>query len=160
MSRLKSTALAALIVAMLTPTAALADPATAWPRWTAKVKAISDIMEDGTPTGEAKRQRMKQACQGVSGIVIGSGFQMPYFAQMLIGTCRFIDEAVGPDQEITRRKWHGDCRNVDHVSSNLLKVKPIEGFPDVEPEARRLAGHVAEFYDHACKHGLKKASRG
>ena len=159
MSRLKSAALAALIAAALAPTAAMADPAAAWPRWTAKAKAISDIMEDGTPLGEPKRQRMKEACKGVTGIVIGSGFQMPYFAQMLIGTCGFIDEAVGPDLEITRRKWHGDCRNVDHVSSNLLKVKPIAGFPEVEPEARRLAAHVAEFYDHACKHGLKRADR-
>ena len=151
----RSPLLCALIATSLAPVVAAADPATAWPRWTEKVRGISDIIEDGTPLGEEKRQRMKAQCKGVTGIVIGSGFAMPTFAQQLMPLCGFIDEMVGPDLTVSRRKWHGDCGTVHHVSANMLKVKPIEGFPQVEVEARRLAAHVARFYDQQCKHGLK-----
>ncbi len=147
--------LLAVITSWSMSTAALADQAFGWANWEAKAAAIlAALQEPGH--GEGKRQHVKQACSGITGTVIGQGFQFPYWAQQLIPMCREIDDIVGSDKEVSHRYWALQCKELKRYSGQLGKATPVAVAPTAHDKALALSAFMANYYEQECAHGLER----
>jgi hypothetical protein len=131
---------ATLMLAAATPAAAK-DKAEGWAKWTAQAELIAAAMADA----DNFKSRIKTACSGVTGTVIGQGFQFPYWAQGLIQVCTVLKE------DWIYRDGNAQCKDVKRVVKVLDKAEPVPEGPGAAEVAKRIAGMLQSAYDAKCK---------
>jgi hypothetical protein len=149
--KMPSRSLVAFTVALSLPAGAYAaTQAEGWAKWVAKAEAIYAATADGQPPSEAKRQRVKAACDGAFGTL--TGWSAPYWATNIVGLCRHVDDMVGEDRTISRRWGRGECMEMKEVRGQLKNGadKPNADNPGVQPAAAKLYGLADEFYSTYC----------
>jgi hypothetical protein len=135
-------ALAATLLLLAATPALAGDKAAGWAKWVERAERIEAAMLSGE---QNFRPQIKLACNGVTGTVIGQGFQFPYWAQSLIQVCTTLkdDAAYGNKHQ---------CRSVKSVIANLRKAEPVPEAPRAEPIARNIAEMLQIAYDQQCRH--------
>ncbi|MEO8743219.1 MAG: hypothetical protein ABI365_08520 [Lysobacteraceae bacterium] len=154
---------AACVVSLLclASTAMAADPAREAAGWTKWADFTSKVVETGkaepfNPTG------VIAACDGATGVVIGQGFQFPYWAQNIMMACRAYDSFKSFDQKrdagidtgskdeffsgnmraIMKRQKKILCRNTASASKELAKATSVESEPRAQPLALELKAQM------------------
>lgn len=151
---------AALVAAVALPVGAFAaTQAEGWAKWVAKADAVYAAVADGQPHSEAKRQRVKTACDGAFGTL--TGWSAPYWATNIVGLCRHVDDMVGDDRAITKAWGRGECMEMKEVRGQLKNgsEKPNADNPAVQPAATRLYQLADQFYSTYCTSDGRKKMR-
>lgn len=139
--RLSPILIATLLILPSAPAQA-GDRTSGWAKWVERAERIEAAMESGD---ENFKPRIKEACTGVTGTVIGQGFQFPYWAQGLIQLCSVIKD----DWRYSYRK--PQCKDAKRVIAILNKATPVPEAPRAEPVAKRIATMLQMSYDSQCK---------
>jgi len=126
-------AAAAIIAATLFPGSASAgDKAAGWAKWADRAELIYNSTLADSP------MRIQTACKGVTGVVIGQGFQFPYWGQSLIQVCTVLTAAE--KESGTRRRRSKLCSDLRRLAKIMNKAEPVAE----EPRAAIAAHHIAE----------------
>lgn len=133
----------ALAAALILPGVADAkDKAEGWANWTARAERIFEAIV----TGESAR--LDSACRGVTGVVIGQGFQFPYWAQSLIQVCDVAQAAYHGSNDNRRSKRI--CKDLPRVSKLIGKSTEIPEGPGAHKVAQKLSRVLLEIRDQVC----------
>ncbi len=108
------------------------DKAEGWANWTERAERIQTAIVSGGSAG------LDSACKGVTGVVIGQGFQFPRWGQSLIQVCTVMQAAYHGSGNNRRSKQI--CKDIKNVAETLGKATDI-------PEAPRAQG-VAQGISH------------
>lgn len=139
--------------------------AAGWTKWADFTSKIVDAAKVSPfdPRG------IHAACSGATGVVIGQGFQFPYWAQNIMMACRAFDTFKDVDEKtdagvdkgsrddffsgnmraILKREKKGLCRNAASASKELAKATPIESEPRAQPLALELKTQMDNILDKA-----------
>jgi hypothetical protein len=126
--------MAAILVLAGSPVlASAADKAARWRNW-------------------ADRGQLDGACDGVTGTVIGQGFQFPYWGQQLIGVCRVYRSLFShlKDNSTTRSAKKSECKELKQVRGNLAKATDVAEEPRALPVAQELVVLIEAMQDVYC----------
>jgi len=126
--------MAAILVLAGSPVlASAADKAAGWRNW-------------------ADRGQLDGACDGVTGTVIGQGFQFPYWGQQLIGVCRVYRSLFShlKDNSTTRSAKKSECKELKQVRGNLAKATDVAEEPRALPVAQELVVLIEAMQDVYC----------
>lgn len=124
--RIAGLAVAALVFASSAASAASPEKeAAGWAKWVAFNQGILDANE------AQSMGPIRDACKGVTGMMISQGFQFPYWAQQSMMLCTGIGYLDKGDRKSA-------CKTLKAVSKELAKAKPVEVEPRAEPIARQL----------------------
>lgn len=113
---------------LLASTASAASPekeAAGWAKWADFGEGLIAAHERGTISG------MKDACTGVTRMMISQGFQFPYWAQQQMMFCTGMGYIAADNRKAA-------CKTLKPVSKELAKAKPVAAEARAEPIARRL----------------------
>ncbi len=132
---------AAILLMFVTTPALAGDKAAGWAKWVERAERIEAAIQSGE---ENFKPQIKEACTGVTGTVIGQGFQFPYWAQTLIQVCTTLKDnrAYGNKMQ---------CSDAKRVIVNLRKATPVPEAPRAEPIARNIADMLQIAVDQQCK---------
>ena len=137
-----------LTVAMLAAALALPgvaearDKAEGWRNWTQRAERIFAAIQ----TGESAR--LDGACRGVTGTVIGQGFQFPGWARALIEVCTVTQAAYHGSGN--NRRSRQICKDLKTVSGQIGKATEVPEGPGARDVAIRLSRIMIEIRDHVC----------
>ena len=153
--RIRYTALASLLCLSFASQAASPEKeAAGWAKWADFTSGVIDA----TKADQFDAQGIKEACKGATGVVIGQGFQFPYWAQNVLMACRAFkifddvdkktDAGVdkgnrdeffsGNARKILKREKKALCRDVASISKDLGKATPVASEPRAQPLALAL----------------------
>ena len=138
--------MAAVIVAaglMGASVAEAKDRAEAWATWSARAQSIDDALQSGS------MEPVKTACNGVTGMLIGQGFQFPYWAQGLIPVCRVSKDLwlySGSKRGVKR--W---CSDLKGAAAQIGKAEPVAEAPRASEIARDISLRMTASYDELCR---------
>jgi hypothetical protein len=139
----KTLAIVALTCALVLPGVAEAkDKAEGWANWTARAERILAA----AATGESLR--LDSACSGVTGVVIGQGFQFPRWAQSLIQVCTVTQAAYHGSGNNRRSKTI--CKDLQAVSRQIGKSTEVPEGPGAHKVAQKLSKVMLEIRDQLC----------
>ena len=140
-------AAAILVLAGSPVLASAADRATGWHNWADRGERIVAAI------GAVNPAQLDSACNGVTGTVIGQGFQFPYWGQQLIGVCRVYRSLFShlKDNSTTRSAKKSECKELKQVSGNLNKATDIAEEPRALPVAQNLIVLIEAMRDVYCK---------
>lgn len=139
----KRLTLAALATALTLPGIAEAkDRAEGWANWTARAERIFVAIQSG------ESPRLDSACKGVTGTVIGQGFQFPRWAQSLIQVCTVTQAAYHGSNNNKRSKTI--CKDLRSVSAQIGKATEVPEGPGARDVALRLSRIMIEIRDQVC----------
>lgn len=137
-------AIAVLAVALVSADAAEArTKEEGWKAWTERATAIDAALKQ-TDAGP-----IKAACSGVTGTVIGQGFQFPYWGQALMNVCQ-----VSKDLWLYRSSRRGMkrwCSDVKDVAKQIGKATAVPEGPGAAEVALDLSTGLMSAYDEVCK---------
>lgn len=133
--------LIATTLAISTAPACARDKAQAWAKWVERAGRIEAAMISGE---EVSKPLLKSVCSGVTGTVIGQGFQFPRWAQSLIQVCT----ALKDDWIYSSRKRQ--CNDVKHAIRALNEATPVAEAPAAAPVALRIAAVLQSAYEGGC----------
>jgi hypothetical protein len=139
---LTATALAAALT--LPGIAEAKDKAEGWANWTERAERI----EAALLRGESYSAGLDSACKGVTGTVIGQGFQFPGWAQALIPVCTVTQAAYHGSQNNRRSKQI--CNDLKDVSKRIGKATPTPESGRASEVALRIARVMLVIRDQAC----------
>ncbi|MES2445307.1 MAG: hypothetical protein V4574_20975 [Pseudomonadota bacterium] len=122
--------------------AAARDRAEGWANWTARAERIFAALV----TGESPR--LDSACSGVTGTVIGQGFQFPRWAQSLIQVCTVTQAALHGSNNNRRSKQI--CKDLQNVSKQIGKSTEVPEGPGAHKAAQHLSKAMIEMRDQMC----------
>jgi hypothetical protein len=127
-------------------TASAADKATGWRNWADHGERIALAVRAVNPA------QLDSACNGVTGTVIGQGFQFPYWGQQLIGTCRIYGRLFDhlKDNTTSRSAKKSECKELKQVRSNLAKATDVAEEPRALPIAQMLVVLMGAMHDTYC----------
>lgn len=139
-------AAAILVLAGSPVLASAADKATGWHNWADRGERIVAAI------GAVNPGQLDSACNGVTGTVIGQGFQFPYWGQQLIGVCRVYRSLFGhlKDNSTTRSAKKSECNELKQLSGNLAKATDIAEEPRALPVAQNLVVLIDAMRDVYC----------
>lgn len=137
-------AAALAVTGLVTAVAAQArDRAEAWRIWSDRAQAIHDALTADSDIG------LKPACNGVTGMLIGQGFQFPHWAQGLMKLCQVSKENwLYQGSRRGQKRWCGDLKD---VASQLGKAEPVAEAPRASVIALELSGGARAVYDRVCR---------
>jgi hypothetical protein len=139
----RSLAVIALAAALTLPGIAEArDRAEGWRNWTARAERILAAMESG------ESARLDSACSGVTGTVIGQGFQFPGWAQSLIQVCTVTQAAYHGSHDNRRSKQI--CKDLPRVAKQIGKATAVPEDPKAHQAAREISRVMMIVYDTVC----------
>ena len=145
MRNIRTTALAVLAaVGLMTAGVAEArDKAEGWKNWSDRAEAIETALH------QPDQVSIKTACSGVTGTIIGQGFQFPRWAMGLMPTCQVSKDLwlyKGSRRGVKR--W---CSDLKDAGNQLGKAEPVAEAPNAAPIALRLSATLLASYDEVCK---------
>ncbi|MEO8159770.1 MAG: hypothetical protein ABI588_00010 [Arenimonas sp.] len=128
--------------------------AAGWAKWADFTSGVVDA----TKSERFDAAAVKAACKGATGVLIGQGFQFPYWAQNVMMACRAFsifddvdkktdagvdkgnkdDFFSGNARKILKREKKALCRDVASISKELGKATPIASEPRAQPLALEL----------------------
>lgn len=136
-------AAAAMIAATLSPGTAMAgDKAAGWAKWADRAEMIYGSTLEGNPMS------IDTACKGVTGVVIGQGFQFPYWGQSLIQVCDVL-KATGKESGSRRRKGQV-CSDLKRLAKIMAKAEPVAEEPRAAAVAHKIAEMLTATHDQGC----------
>ena len=147
--RVGEAALRAAVILMLAgvsmPVSA-ADKAAGWHHWADRGERIALAVRAVNPA------QLDSACDGVTGTVIGQGFQFPYWGQQLIGVCRVYRSLFShlKDNSTTRAAKKNECKTLKQVRGNLAKATDVAEEPRALPVAKELVVLIEAMQDVYC----------
>jgi len=102
--------------------------------------------------GAVNPGQLDGACDGVTGTVIGQGFQFPYWGQQLIGVCRVYRSLFShlKDNSTTRSAKKSECKELKQVRGNLAKATDVAEEPRALPVAQELVVLIEAMQDVYC----------
>ncbi len=144
--RAASRAAAILMLAGAAIPAAAADKAAGWHNWADRGERIVAAIDAVNPA------QLGSACDGVTGTVIGQGFQFPYWGQQLIGVCHVYRSLFSHlrDGTTTRSAKKGECKELKQVGGNLAKATDIAEEPRALLIAQELVVHIDAMREVYC----------
>jgi len=120
------------------------DRAEGWANWTERAERIEAAMLSQSGTSA----RLDSACKGVTGTVIGQGFQFPGWAQALIPVCTVTQAAFhGSDY---RRRSKQICRDLIDNSKRIGKATEVPEAPRAHLVAQRLSYEMIALHNQIC----------
>lgn len=139
-------AVALMMIAATAMPASAADKATGWHNWADRGERITLAIQSLNPA------QLQSACDGVTGTVIGQGFQFPYWGQQLIGVCRVYGSLFSHlrDLTTTRATKKTECKNLKQLRGTLAKATDIAEEPRALPIAQTLVVHMDAMRDVYC----------
>jgi hypothetical protein len=138
-----SLTIAALAGALILPgIAAAKDRAEGWANWTARAERIYEALINGDSA------RLDSACKGVTGVVIGQGFQFPGWGQSLIQVCTVTQAAYHGSNDNRRSKQI--CKDLPRVSALIGKSTEIPEGPGAHKIAQQISRAMLEIRDQVC----------
>lgn len=139
-------AAAMLMLAGMSVSAAAADKAAGWHNWADRGERIVAAI------GAVNPAQLGSACDGVTGTVVGQGFQFPYWGQQLIGVCHVYRSLFSHlrDGTTTRSAKKGECKELKQVGSNLAKATDIAEEPRALLIAQELVVHIDAMREVYC----------
>jgi hypothetical protein len=149
MVRIGNTALRAAAMLMLAGAAmpaAAADKAAGWHNWADRGERIVAAI------GAVNPAQLGSACDGVTGTVVGQGFQFPYWGQQLIGVCHVYRSLFSHlrDGTTTRSAKKGECKQLKQVGGNLAKATDVAEEPRALPVAQQLVVLIDAMREVYC----------
>lgn len=133
----------ALAAALALPGIAEArDKADGWRNWTERAERIFVAIQEGQSAG------LDSACKGVTGTVIGQGFQFPGWARSLIQVCTVTQAAYHGSGNNKRSKQI--CKDLKTVSGQIGKATEIPEGPGARDVAIRLSRIMIEVRNQVC----------
>ncbi|KQZ64416.1 hypothetical protein ASD67_08020 [Sphingopyxis sp. Root1497] len=139
--------MAAILVLAGSPVlASAADKAAGWRNWADRGERIVAAI------GAVNPGQLDGACDGVTGTVIGQGFQFPYWGQQLIGVCRVYRSLFShlKDNSTTRSAKKSECKELKQVRGNLAKATDVAEEPRALPVAQELVVLIEAMQDVYC----------
>lgn len=127
-------------------TASVAEAKTkedGWKAWIERASAIDAALK------QTDSSQMKAACSGVTGTVIGQGFQFPYWGQSLIQVCQ-----VSKDlwlYTMSRRGQKRWCSDIKDVANKIGEATPVAEGPGAAEVALDISATMKLGYEQACK---------
>lgn len=139
-------AAAMLMLAGAAMPAAAADKAAGWHNWADRGERIVLAVRAVNP------DQLESACNGVTGTVIGQGFQFPYWGQQLIGVCRVYGRLFAhlADGNTTLAAKKSECKELKQVRGNLAKATDVAEEPRALPVAQTLVVLMDAMRDVYC----------
>ena len=166
--RIAACALACALTAAASPSALAASPereAAGWKNWADFTVNIAANVGENEYNGAG----VKEACNGVTGMTIGQGFQFPYWGQSVIQACQVYAELGDVNgslamasssndllKKVFKRKKKSLCKDSERVAENLGKATPIASEPRAQQLAFDLAESMGRIYDAADCSGSKR----
>jgi hypothetical protein len=142
-TNMRLSTIVAVAMLMVPANPALAgDKTEGWAKWVERAELIEAAMSVGE---ENFKPQIKAACSGVTGTVIGQGFQFPYWAQNLIQVCTVLKD----NWLYTSGKRK--CSDAKKIIANLNKATPVEENPRADRIAKNIAEMLQISYDVQCK---------
>lgn len=138
---------AAILVLTGSPVlASAADKAMGWRNWANHGERITLAIRAVNPA------QLDSACDGVTGTVIGQGFQFPYWGQQLIGVCRVYGRLFDhlKDNSTTRSAKKSECKDLKQARNNLAKATDVAEEPRALPVAQTLVVLMDAMSDVYC----------
>ncbi|RYE04359.1 MAG: hypothetical protein EOP61_00865 [Sphingomonadales bacterium] len=133
----------ALITATLFPgVAAAGDKAAGWAKWADRAELIY------TSTLADNSMRIETACKGVTGVVIGQGFQFPYWGQSLIQVCDVLKAAE--KESSTRRRRGQVCSDLKRLAKIMNKAEPVPEEPRAAVVAHDIGKMLLTLNEQSC----------
>jgi len=143
MKVIKFLALAALSATLILPGIAEArDRAEGWRNWTERAERIFVAIQEG------ESARLDSACKGVTGTVIGQGFQFPGWARALIQVCTVTQAAYHGSGNNKRSKQI--CKDLKSVSAQIGKATEEPDSGNASEVAHRLSRIMIEVRNQVC----------
>lgn len=137
---------AALACALTLPGVAEArDKAEGWRNWTERAERI----EAALLRGESYSAGLDSACKGVTGVVIGQGFQFPGWGQALIQVCTVTQAAYHGSNNNRRSKQI--CNDLKSVAGKIGKATPTPESGNASEVAIRISHIMLAIRDQACE---------
>ncbi|MDF7777729.1 hypothetical protein P1X14_20910 [Sphingomonas sp. AOB5] len=134
---------AGLAAALVLPgIAAAKDKAEGWANWTARAERIFTAIAEGDSA------RLDSACKGVTGVVIGQGFQFPGWARALIQVCTVTQAAYHGSGNNRRSKQI--CNDLASVSKQIGKSTEVPEGPGAHKVAQKISKVMIEVRDQVC----------
>lgn len=134
---------AALVGALVLPgIAAARDKAEGWANWTARAERIFAALASG------ESARLDSACKGVTGVVIGQGFQFPGWGQSLIQVCTVTQAAYHGSGNNKRSKQI--CKDLPRVAKLIGKSTEVPEGPGAHKVAQNISKVMLEIRDQLC----------
>ncbi|MBX3563363.1 MAG: hypothetical protein KF730_02185 [Sphingomonas sp.] len=132
-----------LIAATLFSGAAQAgDKAAGWAKWADR----AELIYNSTLAGNA--MEVATACKGVTGVVIGQGFQFPYWGQSLIQVCDVLKAA---EKESGNRRRKGQvCSDLRRLAKIMAKAEPVAEEPRAAVVAQNIAKVLTVMDQQSC----------
>ena len=126
--------------------ASAADKATGWRNWADHGERIALAIRAVNPA------QLDSACQGVTGTVVGQGFQFPYWGQQLIGVCRVYGRLFDhlKDGNTTRSAKKSECKELKQARNNLAKATDVAEEPRALPLAQTRVVLMDAMRDTYC----------
>lgn len=118
------------------------DRAEGWHNWTDRAERIFVAIQSG------ESARLDSACKGVTGVVVGQGFQFPGWARALIQVCTVTQAAYHGSNDNKRSKTI--CKDLRSVSGQIGKATDVPEDPRARDVAIRLSRIMIEVHDYAC----------
>jgi len=136
---------AALAAALTLPGIAEAKTkAEGWANWTERAERI----EAALLQGEGNSPDLDSACKGVTGTVVGQGFQFPGWGQALIQVCTVTQAAYHGSGNNRRSKRI--CKDLESVSKRIGKATPTPESGNASDVALRISRVMIAIRDQAC----------
>lgn len=127
-------------------TATVADAKTreeGWKAWIERATAIDAALK------QPDMGPMKAACSGVTGTVIGQGFQFPYWGQSLIQVCQVSkDMWLYQTNRRGAKRW---CSDVKDIAGKIGKATPVAEGPGAAELAQDISALLMEGHETICK---------
>ena len=144
--RAASRAAAILMLAGAAIPAAAADKAAGWHNWADRGERIVAAIDAVNPA------QLGSACDGVTGPVVGQGFQFPYWGQQLIVVCHVYRSLFSHlrDGTTTRSAKKGECKELKQVGVNLAKATDVAEEPRALPVAQQLVVLIDAMREVYC----------
>jgi len=134
---------AALAAALTLPGIAEAkDKAEGWANWTERAQRILAALASG------ESPQLDSACKGVTGTVIGQGFQFPGWGQALIQVCTVTQAAYHGSGNNRRSKRI--CNDLQDVSKRIGKSSEVPEGPGAHKVAQNISKAMLEVRDQLC----------
>ena len=138
-------AIAALACTLVLPGIAQArDKAEGWANWTERAERI----EAALLRGEGGSAGLDSACKGVTGTVVGQGFQFPRWAQSLIQVCTVTQATYHGSNNNPRSKTI--CKELPDVAKQIGKATPTPESGHASDVAVRISRIMLTIRDQAC----------
>lgn len=139
-------AIAALVCTLVLPGVAEArDKAEGWANWTERAERI----EAALLRGESYSAGLDSACKGVTGTVVGQGFQFPGWGQALIQVCTVTQAAYHGSNNNRRSKQI--CKDLPRVAKLIGKATPTPESGRASDVALRISRIMLAIRDQACE---------